>query len=266
MVSRHRKLVARSDPSCTDLSILLQPVLVVLPRLLHFAITFQDGKVCFYLQNIEHIAHTTTASLCKLFEEHVGTIDLTPYSTVEGELQQEWRSKRRRGITTTPNANTSVVFVNPLGKESLHHISREFVVDLLKQTLNVGVFFKFGLKLYSLEQNMNFRARKRYKYVRVRIKDEWVTVTKEEAYDEILHILVEKTQEAVEKYEHSIPEFEMKHFNMFLPVIFEHKDSPVSKKKSLYVKDRNAGLNTIASSVNNELNRLRQWHGKIILV
>lgn len=75
-------------------------------------------------------------------------------------------------------------------------------------------------------------------------------------------MLVEKTQEAVEMYKDSIPEFYMNHFNMYLPVVLEHRDSPVLEKKKLHLKDRNKGLDTIAMSVNDRLNRLRGWGGK----
>lgn len=184
MASRPRKLVVLTDPSCVDLSILLQPVLAIVPDLLHFSISFNHGKVCFYLQSTDYMSRDKRTRLGEFFEKHTDNVDVIPYSTVEGELQEEWRSKPKRGISTSASADTNVIFVNPLGEESLQHITREYVIDLLKQTLNIHVFFKFGLKLYYLEQNMNFRARTKYKYVRVRIKDKWITVLKDEAYDE----------------------------------------------------------------------------------
>ena len=264
MVSRHRKLVARSDPSCIDISMLLEPVLAILPSLLHLAIAYHNGKVCCYLQNTEHISRANVAKLIELFEKHAGNTSIEPYSKVEGELQQEWQSQIRRGKKPRTKTDTIEIFVNPIGQESLQHITQEYVANLLKQALNIGVFFKFGLKLYSLEQNMNFRARKSYSLVRVRTNDKWITVSKEKAYDEILLVLVRKTQEAVEMYKDSIPTFDLKHFNMFLPVVSEHKHSPVLRLKNLYKNDRNQGLNTIAISVNNRLNLLHRWGGKKI--
>lgn len=264
MASRPRKLVVLAYPSCVDLSILLQPVLAIVPDLLYFAISFNHGKVCVYMQSTEYMSRDKRTGLAEFFEQHMDNIDIIPYATVEGELQEEWRSKRKRGISTIASADTNVVFVNPLGDESLQHITREYVVDLLKQMLNISVFFEFGLKLYSLEKNMNFRARKKYKYVRLRIKDKWITVSKDQAYDELLCVLVAKTQEAVELYKDSIPVYYMNHFNTYLTVLFEHRDSLVPKFKKLYKKDRNKGLDTIAVSVNDKLSRLRSWGGKKI--
>lgn len=264
MAPRYRKLVVRADPSCVDLSILLQPALAILPGLLHFAISFHDDKVCFHLQNTGLWSRGNITKLTQLFEGYMDTPDISSYSTIEGELQEEWRSKRKREIGTSGTsvtADSSTVFVNPLGEESLQHIPREYVVDLLKQTLNIGVFFKFGLKLYSLSQNVNFRTRTRkyYKYVRVRIKDEWITVSKNEAYDEILFMLVEKTREAVEMYKDSIPAFDLDHFKLFLPVVLENRDSPVPWRKKMHEKNRNNGLDTYRCQREHEA----QWAARL---
>lgn len=263
MASRHRKLVVRAEPSCLDLGILLKPVVAILPRLLHFAITFHDGRVCFYMQNTVLVSHSNLERLNQLFATHMDVTGISPYSIIEGELKEEWRKNRKRGSSTGATTDDAcTVLVNPLGQESLQHITREYVEDLLKQTLDVGVFFKFGLKLYSLPQNVNFRTRKYRSDVRVRSKDKWITVDKDEAYDEILLLLVEKTQEAVEMYRDSVPEFEMNHFNMFAPVVLEGKDSPVPERKKLYEKRRNKGLDTIAVSVNAGLSQMGRWKGK----
>lgn len=262
MAPRYRKLVVRAEPSCVDLGILLEPVVAILPGLLLLAITFHDGRVCFYMQNTECVSRENLARLTQLFENHMDVTGISPYSIIEGELQEEWRKKRKRASSTGATADTCTILVNPLGEESLQHITREYVVDLLKQTLNVGVFFMFGLKLYSLPQNVNFRTRKYCSDVRVRTKDKWITVSKDEAYDEILFMLVEKTHEAVEMYKDGVSEFDMNHFNMFLPVVLEGRDSPVPERKKLYEKRRNKGLDTIAVSVNARLSQLGRWRGK----
>ncbi|CAN0049916.1 unnamed protein product [Pylaiella littoralis] len=136
--------------------------------------------------------------------------NIAPYSTPRGELQEEWRSKPvRANKAIVVKADTIAVFVHPLGKESLQHITSKFIADLLKTLPGVDVFYKFGLKLYSLEQNVSFRARKGDKKVSwCCSRNGWITVRKEEAYyirvrstkyifDDILQILVDKTQEAV---------------------------------------------------------------------
>lgn len=80
-------------------------------------------------------------------------------------------------------------------------------------------------------------------------------MSKDDAYDEVLHMLVENTQEAVERYKDSIPAAYMD---------FEHKDSPVLSLRKLDGKDRDKGLDMIAVSANGRLSRLRIWAGKTL--
>lgn len=265
MTVRHRKLVVRSDPSVVDLSLLLPPVRVILTDLLHFAISYisEENKVCFYLQTTGYISENSKKRLARLFEDQVGTVTQSPYCLVEGELKEEWRLRRKRTQQYKESrSDTKAILVNPVGDESLQHITREFVSGLLQQTLNTGVFFEFGKKLYSLEQNMNFRVYS--KEVHVRTNDKWIWVPKAKAYDNILHTLVDKTQEAVELYKDSISAFDLNHFNTYVSVVFENKDSDVPLLKKVYKDDRDGGLDAIAVVVTQRIGQLRKWLGKRI--
>lgn len=78
------------------------------------------------------------------------------------------------------------MFVNLLGDESLQHITRENIVGLPKEMLNIDVFCKFRLQVYSLGQYANSRAQEKYNNARVCSKHDWIAVSKDDAYDEIL--------------------------------------------------------------------------------
>lgn len=137
------------------------------------------------------------------------------------------------------------------------------MADLLKPPPGLDVFYKFGLKFYSLERNVNYRARKKCKRVRVCCRrNGWVPVPKEEAYDEILQILVEKTQEAVNMFRGEIPPYYIDHFDMYADGLLEYKNCPVPRFRDLYKKWRNRALDNIAASVNDGLSRLSSWSGK----
>lgn len=267
MTVRHRKLVLRSDPSVVDLSLLLPPIRSILRDLLHFAISYssEENKVCFYLQTSGYISENSKKRLARLFEDQVGTVTQSPYSKVEGELKEEWRLRRKRTQQYKESrSDTSIILVNPVGEESLQGITREFVSGLLQQTLNTLVFFEFGKKLYSLEQNMNFRA-SRHPNVHVRTKASgWIWVPKAKAYDNLLRALVDKTQEAVELYKDSISAFDLNHFNTYVSVVFENKDSDVPLLKKVYEDDRDGGLDAIAVVVTERIKQLREWLGKRI--
>lgn len=262
MALRHRKLRVYADPACIDLITMLQPLRAKYPDLIHFAISWSDDNMCLYVQNKEYVS---SVDIGKLWQGHLDVKDISPYTKVEGELQQEWRSKplrgKKRSATTT---NTNAVFVHPLGEESLQHITSEHVANLLQQMLNFGVFFQFGAKLYQLEQNINFRTHKRNKYVRVRSGGEWVTVSKSEAYDRILENLVELTREAVCMYREGIPELHINHFNTYMQTILEFKNSSNPGIRKEYEIARNKGLDKIAVGVNERLKRLHAWGGKRI--
>lgn len=258
----HRKLRVQFDPSCVDVSTVLEPVRLEYPDLIYLGIWQCDSNVYVYAQNAERMSSTT---LAKALEEHMVITNISSYATTEGDLQEEWRSKPMRGKKRAAvSADTTAVFVHPLGSESLQHITAEYVTELLQEMPGMDVFYKFGLKLYSLEQNMNFRARKKYKYVRLRCDDGWTRsdVLKEKAYEEILPILVEKTREAVDMFRDDIPPFCMMHFDIYAESILDHRDSSVPKFRKKYEVRRNKCLDNIACSVNDRVSRLSGWSGK----
>ncbi|CAN0084627.1 unnamed protein product [Pylaiella littoralis] len=262
MALRHRKLRVKANPSCFDLSTLLEPVLSRFPNLIYVRIWYHDGKVLLYIRNDQNMSALTLGE--QVEKAHVDIVDISSYSTPEGELEEEWRSKPVRAKKSIAvNAGTTAVFVHPLGKESLQHITSDFVADLLKPLPGLDVFYKFGLKLYSLEQNVNFRARKGCKKARLCCsRNGWTTAPKEEAYDEILQILVQKTQEAVNKFTGKIPPCYIDHFEKYAESILDYKDCPVPEQRKLYERRRNKVLNNIAVSVNERLSRLSSWSGK----
>ncbi|CAN0275296.1 unnamed protein product, partial [Scytosiphon promiscuus] len=261
MAVHHRKLRVKANPSCFDLSTVLEPVRTEYPNLIYLGIWYHDGSGYVYVQSAERMSNI---KLTKALKDHMVMTNIAPYSTPAGELQEEWRSKSvRANKATAVDADTIVVFVHPLGKESLQHITSKFIADLLKTLPGVDVFFKFGLKLYSLEQNVSFRARKGDKNVRVCCSRKgWITVLKEEAYDEILQILVDKTQEAVRMFSGVISPCHIDHFEKHAESILDFKDSPAPEQRKLYERRRNKVLNNIAVKVTDNLNRLSNRSGK----
>ncbi|CAN0387152.1 unnamed protein product [Pylaiella littoralis] len=146
----------------------------------------------------------------------------------------------------------------------MQHVPREDVVGLLKQMLNIDAFFKFGLKLYSLDQNMNFRAQRHRKDIRLRAADEWTTkdqeLNKYIVNDDILENLVEKTCEAVEMFGEDIPEYS----SMYAHDIFANRDSTHLKSREAYEQARNKGLDNIAVTITDRVKWLRSWSAKKI--
>ncbi|CAM9482310.1 unnamed protein product [Ectocarpus sp. 4 AP-2014] len=261
MALRNRKLAIRANLSCFDLSTILESVRTQCPKLIYLGIWYRDGFVYVYVQGAERMSDIM---LTKALEGHMVIVHISTYDAPVGELQEEWRAKPVRGNKKIEvKANTTAVFVNPLGKESLRHTTSNYVADLLRPLPGIDVFYKFGLKLYSLHQNINFRARKGDKNARVCCSRKgWITVPRDEAYDEILQILVEKTREAVSMFRQTIPAYYFDHFDMYSDSILAYKDSAVPEQRKLYERRRNKVLNNIAVSVTDNLRRMSGWSDK----
>ncbi|CAN0518227.1 unnamed protein product, partial [Ectocarpus sp. 12 AP-2014] len=261
MALRNRKLVVRANLSCFDLITILESVRTQCPKLIYLGIWYRDGFVYVYAQGAERMSDIM---LTKALEGHMVITDISTYDAPTGELQEEWRAKPVRGNKKIEvKANTTAVFVHPLGKESLQHVTSDFIADLLRPLPGMDVFYKFGLKLYSFHQNINFRARKGDKNARVCCRRKgWITVPREEAYDEILQILVEKTREAVNMFRQTIPAYYSDHFDMYTDSILAYKDSALPEQRKLYERRRNKVLNNIAVSVTDNMRRMSGWSDK----
>lgn len=264
----HPKLRVTIEPSCTDSNILFEAVQEKYTHLKYLGIWCHNDQVYVYVQNADRMSSRT---LRRLLEEHVRICNIAKYSGISGKLHQESGARPARGNggganegkrPTVTKDTDLVVFVHPLGQESLDHITKDFMACTLSQLLNFDFFIKFGLKLYSLEQNINFRARRKYKYVRVLSGREWVTVSKVEAYDRIFENLVNLAREAVSTHAKGLPENHIRHFDTYAQTLFDFKKSLSPDKRRLYERVRSRGLDRIAESVNERLNRLRRWSTK----
>lgn len=262
MTLSNKKLRVQIEPTCVDLGTLLEVVRARYERLEYIAISYHSGEAHVYVKNAERMS---AVQITNLLKDHVTITKVLAFSTVEGELQEEWSLKafgaERYRIA---RADDTPVFVNPLGDERMHHVSSEYVSDLLKRLLNFGVFFSFGMKLYSLDQNVNFRARKKYKFVKVRYGREWVTLQKSEAYDRILENLVKKCSESVQLHGAGIPTYHLHHFNEYVQTIIDYKNTSNPMLRRVYERARNKGLDAIAANVNDRITRNRYWNGKKI--
>ncbi|CAB1106875.1 unnamed protein product [Ectocarpus sp. CCAP 1310/34] len=185
----HRKLRVQADPSCFDLSTVLEPVRTEYPNLIYLGIWFHDGSVYVYVQSAERMSDIKLTSALK---DHMVITNIAPYS-----------------IPLLGSCNRS-------GDPRL-----EFIADLLNTLHGVDVFYKFGIKLYVLEQNVNFRARKGDKRV-----------------------------------SGVLPSCHIDHFEKPAESILDSKDSLVPEQRKLYERMRNKVLNNIAVNVTDNLSRL----------
>jgi hypothetical protein len=258
----HRKLRIHINPVCVDANIILETFRPRFPTIKHVGIYLLENEVYVCVQNTARMSSNIVSQLFAKLE--IDIIDISPYLQIEGELIEE------AGITNGRRTNGAVmdnsyhtICVHPSGKESLQHITGEYIQSLLGKKLNLEVFFEFGVKLYSLDQNMNFRARQKYPKVRVKSgTNGWVTLEKKAAFDTLLETLVGQARRAVCKYRDDISIGDVEQFNRQLENLHDYRYSSCPDRRGFYQKFRDNCLTTIASNTKNRIDRLRNWCDK----
>ncbi|CAN0255414.1 unnamed protein product [Scytosiphon promiscuus] len=131
MALRHRKLRVKANPSCFDLSTVLEPLRTECPNLIYLGIWFMSVP-CTCTRKARSACPTSCLpKRCR----NTWSYPTSP-TTPRGELQEEWRSKPvRANKAIVVKVDATAVFVHPLGKESLQHITSKFIADLLNTLL-----------------------------------------------------------------------------------------------------------------------------------
>ena len=230
-----------------------------------------------YIQSITRMSSNTVKNLLEGKKE---ILEIDSFKNIIGTLIEEVGTFRKQGSITgqknkkktqtvvnniTNNINNvtnniNVIMVNPIGHESLSHITPEYIQTLLGDTdQDANVIFQFGSKLYSVPENMNFKSSLKVGYVKALVPGKqraWVTSPKREAFDCIVDNLTEKNLEAVELYGSDVPKEHLEKFHRNLEWITEFKQSYIPEERNRYKRFRNEGLNTLAENINDKKRRL----------
>lgn len=267
MYVRHRKLRVRIEPTCMDASTIFETLATHYNGLVYLGIYFQDGEAYVYMQSKDYLSpHVVSKRLSTAEIEIKG---ISKYDKVQGELLDSAgripvvgggvRLSRKK---STKYDNTQNIFVHGFGAESLQHVSKEYVVGLVGQKVGLDFFVKFGFKLYSLDENMNFRARKGYYFVMLLSGDGWIRLKKDEAYEKILKMLIKKASIAVEEHRDIIPGSHIEHFNEQLKKIHDLEHSCWPDHRRMYKRFGRDCLDNIGMSIKESVERMRKWRGK----
>jgi len=164
-------------------------------------------------------------------------------------------------VNNTTN-NINVIMVNPLGEESLDHITPEYIQSLLSNTeQDANVVFQFGTKLYSIPENMNFISSLKVGYVKALLpgtQRAWLTRPKEDAFETLVENLSEKNRELVELYGDIIPKEHMDRFKLNLGWIEEFSKSFMPEDQLRYKRFRNEGMNSLAENISDKKRRIQR--------
>ena len=156
--------------------------------------------------------------------------------------------------------NINVIVVNPVGQESIEHITADYIKDLLgNHDLKEQTLFVFGAKLYSVPENMNFIAKRKDGYLKALVQGDnepWVTRSKAEGFDDLVDNLVEKNREAVELHKEGIPQDEILMFDQYMNFADAFRNSPYEEDRKRYRKFRNTNMNCLSENIADKKRRL----------
>lgn len=195
------------------------------------------------------------------FEEVDEGLDLLQ---AKGELKKPGgaRGRRRNTVRAAPmtvtndtsHASTTktVVTVNSFGQESLEHITKEYILNLLAHDLGWDVLCEFAYELYRFEKNMNFCLRIKDRYIKTRLGEDgaWVTSLKKSEYERMLLNLVEKNLEAVDTFRDDVPENDLKHFeDTMIEIENRRRSKQGSDERDEYDVFARDGVNIIGENI-----------------
>ena len=154
--------------------------------------------------------------------------------------------------------------VNPIGEENLSHITSEFIQQILSENRGPEVVFKFGTKMYSLQENMNFKTDAKSGYISGFCADDrsWVTHRKNDGFEMLMDNLKEKNEEAVLGCLADIPVEDFEQFKCDMHWIREHKISGLQEDVPVYQNFIKDGFNLLAENIRDKKRRIERDSGK----
>ena len=167
-------------------------------------------------------------------------------------------------INNNTNNNINVIIVNPIGMESLEHITPEFIQELLAEHHGPDVVFRFGTKMYSLQENMNFKTDIKSGFIsgRTEYDGSWETRRKLEGFSMLLDNLKDKNEQAVLQHLETIPDDDLEKFKLDMGWIREHKISGLQEDEPVYNKFVRDGFNLLTANIADKKRRIERDTGK----
>lgn len=225
----------------------------------------------------------------KTFVEELGikihTVQL--YKHLVGTIQSEKGDKfitggnRKRKSPTTINNTTinnnngtinnntiNVVMVNPIGHESLDHITPEYIQSLLDGGYDTDVMFTFGTELYSVPENMNFKTAPKDGYVKyldgIGSDRGWDIGSKKLVFPFLVDVLTSKNQEAVELHRDGLTKDSLDNFQRSLTAMEDIRNEGTSKELIQYKRLYYEHLTSISEKMKSHKKKLERETGKRI--
>lgn len=242
-----------------------------------------EDSVCIYVhtknmvsgQNMKKVIEKTgielnDISVCTEFKGNVKT-EFGVKFTRGGYRERKRKSPTQPSTIINNNDNStnitnniSLILVNPIGNESLDHITPEFLQNLLAEHHGPDVVFRFGTKMYSLQENMNFKTDPKNGFISGRLEQDgaWETQRKSEGFNMLMDNLKDKNEQAVLKHIESLPYDDLLKFERDMGWIHEHKTSGLQEDVPVYQKFIRDGFNLLSANIADKKRRIERDTGK----
>ena len=295
-MTRHPKLRLRISPTCVNSQTIFDTVSTKYD-IVYCGIHMIGEDVYVYLHHQNRMSHK---NLRKLLEGFLKISEISNFASLDGTILEytgkilkhggHKKSKKRKaeedaiGTTknvtnnisnisnitnndnsvTTNNNNINVIIVNPIGQESLEHITPEFIQELLAEHHGPDVVFRFGTKMYSLQENMNFKTDLKSGYISGRVEHDgaWETHRKNDGFYMLMDNLKDKNEQAVLQHLEEIPDEDLEKFKLDMGWIREHKISGLQEDEPVYNKFIREGFNLLTANIADKVRRIERDTGK----
>jgi len=247
----------------------------------YVGVYLKNDRLCVYVQSINRLKQKNIFGKLSHLELDLESIET--FISFEGEIKNEYgtkpaesKFKKQQPITSITNItnninninNINVIMVNPVGQETLNHITPDYIQKLLGNVdQDANVVFQFGSKLYSVPENMNFKSSLKVGYVKALLPGNqraWVTSPKNDAFDNIVENLTEKNVKAVELYGHDVPKEQLEKFHRDIGWITEFKQSYDPEERTRYKRFRDQGLNTLSENISDKKRRIERDNNQLL--
>ena len=287
-----KKLKVLIYPTCVT-SRDIHDALMVKYDIMYCGIYSHGDEVSVYIQNKTKMAKSVVE---KLLNGTLDIRDVSVYSKVQGDpLCQSGTLPKHGGkrvsskprsptvstninnitnntdnsVNTNNNADQRVainnffpVALNPLGSETMDHITTDSMASCYDDPMSNGVVMNFSDLLYGVHENLNFRCSSKSSTCKAFTEAGWVSEEKNIGYDMLYQNITEKSLEALDKFKDGISdEMEKKHRDEIKGINNLKIDMEVEGRVE-YAKYRNAKLNLLGENISNQIKNYQLKNGK----
>lgn len=259
--------------------------------LIYCGIYSHNDEVSVYIQNKTKMARSVVE---KLLTDTLDIRDITVFSKVEGTpLCQTGTIPKHGGkrvsirprshaahtaptnitnnntdnsVNTNNNADQRVainnffpVALNPMGKETIDHITSDSMAACYDNPMSNRVVTSFSDLLYDVNENLNIRCSSKDSTCKGFTEQGWISVRKDTGYDIMYNNLSEKSIQVMNKFREDLSDDMVRKHEREVREMEQGQRDMEKAGHTKYLKNRNNTLNLVGENISN---RIKDFHTK----